>query len=360
MQNWGQRIDELCERQVAFALYHLPLSETLSFCMAADGAVSDTGTGFLMADFDGTTCLIPSELTIPPHIEEIRRFPLLAPAKISQPATKRADYANLFRRAKEELSSGTLRKIVLARTADVMTPCPVSPWSAFCAAVSEFSAQFTVLVHTPQYGTWLSSTPELLLRGRDEVWETMALAGTRPCSNLPWDDKNVREQAIVADYVRSTLNRTATNVEAKGVCNLNSGDIEHLCTVFSFRMAAKKLGELLAELPPTPAVSGYPVATARHYLREHPDIDRKLYAGYMGEWSPGSAQLFVSLRCMQIFIDRCRLYAGGGIMPDSDEASEWLETEAKGEAMRRVIAVCCQATERKERQEKLEMGFTRH
>ena len=53
----------------------------------------------------------------------------------------------------------------------------------------------------------------------------------------------------------------------------------------------------------------------------------------------GSTHLYVSLRCMNIESDRYRLYAGGGLLKDSTEEQEWLETEAKLETMRRCIAI---------------------
>ena len=80
-----------------------------------------------------------------------------------------------------------------------------------------------------------------------------------------------------------------------------------------------------------------PVADARTLLQEYPDIDRSCYAGYLGPWGHGAVQLYVSLRCMQIFPTFCRLYAGGGLMPDSDEEQEWQETENKMACMRQAI-----------------------
>jgi isochorismate synthase len=47
--------------------------------------------------------------------------------------------------------------------------------------------------------------------------------------------------------------------------------------------------------------------------------------------------LYVSLRCMQITNSLYRLYAGGGLLKDSVEEQEWMETEAKMETMRRVL-----------------------
>lgn len=339
MQNWGTVIDTLSTRRAAMVLYHLPNADDISFCMAADGSTRRQGEGFLVADFEGNEYVIPNELTSPPSREAAEAFPPLR-GTTPAPVVSRSEYACHFSRAKAELAAGRLAKVVLARTADVPLDAPLSPWRAFCAAVSAFPALFTVLVHTPMNGTWLCSTPELLLQGSGNKWETMALAGTRPCSDAPWDAKNTREQAVVADYVHSVLTRHADAVQQDEVCNLNSGSIEHRCTRFRFTMAAAQRAELLSELPPTPAVSGFPVAAARRYLNEQPDINRGLYAGYMGEWGQNSARLYVSLRCMQLFPDRCRLYAGGGIMPDSEEEAEWLETEAKCAAMRRVIDAC--------------------
>lgn len=56
------------------------------------------------------------------------------------------------------------------------------------------------LCHTPASGTWLGSTPEILLSGHGKEWHTVALAGTMPMQNevMPtdWDRKNREEQAM--------------------------------------------------------------------------------------------------------------------------------------------------------------------
>ena len=54
----------------------------------------------------------------------------------------------------------------------------------------------------------------------------------------------------------------------------------------------------------------------------------------------GETHLYVSLRCMQIAEDLCRLYAGGGILRESTEESEWRETKAKLAAMKQLLEEC--------------------
>lgn len=51
----------------------------------------------------------------------------------------------------------------------------------------------------------------------------------------------------------------------------------------------------------------------------------------------GATALYVTLRCMQLFKNHCRLYAGSGLLPDSSEPSEWQETETKLDTMRNLL-----------------------
>lgn len=290
--------------------------------------------GFLMATFEGTRLFIPAELDAPPHPTAWAEMQTLP----AEPATTREKYAALFQLYTSFIRSGSVRKIVLARTADLPVGAGFSACQAFLNACLQNPGAFKALVHTPQYGTWIFCTPEQLVTGSNSHWQTMALAGTRiPCT-LPWDAKNKREQALVTDFIRLVVSPLAEDLEEGRLENLRAGSIEHLCTRFKWKMPQERLLSLLEELPPTPAVCGAPVAQARQILMQHPDITRSCYAGYLGPWKQTEVQLYVSLRCMQIFQGMCRLYAGGGLMPDSEEEQEWQETENKMNCMRKVIS----------------------
>lgn len=332
----GNRIDALCHRECAFALYCLPGEEGPVFCMAADGrteASPISTNGFVVATFDGERLFIPSELDTPPAPDswaEMKGLP-------AEQATTREQYSVLFQLYTGFIHSGKVRKMVLARTADTPVADNFSVCGAFCAACRQNPDAFKALVHTPRYGTWLFCTPEQLLTGSGEHWQTMALAGTRTPNTLPWDAKNRREQALVTEFIRDVLSPLADKLEERPLENLRAGRIEHLCTRFKWKMPPDRVFRLLEELPPTPAVCGSPVVDARRLLQQYPDIDRSCYAGYLGPWGNGSVQFYAALRCMQVFPAFCRLYAGGGLMPDSDEEQEWQETENKMACMRQAI-----------------------
>jgi isochorismate synthase len=85
-------------------------------------------------------------------------------------------------------------------------------------------------------------------------------------------------------------------------------------------------------------VCGVPKQDAHRFILENESCHRDYYSGFSGPLNmDGETALFVSLRCMRIFGDRYRLYAGGGILPQSDEEMEWKETAAKMQAMLSLI-----------------------
>lgn len=337
MQNISpQQIDALCRRRCTFAWYALP-GEPPQFCMQKDGGISPgcEGEGFVLAKYDAPPSIIRPELTAPPSPCGYETLPPTTP---QEPETARAEYHRLFEQYTAQLhGENALRKLVLARTEDV----PAEHFSAalaFLTLCNTAPQAFNCLFHTPEGGTWLCSTPELLLRRQGDTWHTMALAGTRADASTPWDTKNLQEHALVTQHITSCLSPVASKIETDGPHTVTAGRmLEHLCTHISFRMPATHLPELLQTLPPTPAVSGFPTEAARAFIRNTPDIDRSYYAGYLGPINAQSIHLFVTLRCMQCFPSLCRLYAGGGLMPDSDVRAEWTETTLKMQAMRALI-----------------------
>jgi len=88
-------------------------------------------------------------------------------------------------------------------------------------------------------------------------------------------------------------------------------------------------GELVARLHPTPALGGSPRRAALDWLRRHEGLDRGLFGGLLGVLEPGGAELRVAIRGALLQGRNARLWAGAGLVPGSDPAREWEETEAK-------------------------------
>ena len=104
-----------------------------------------------------------------------------------------------------------------------------------------------------------------------------------------------------------------------------------MCTDFRFTLPAHTtVGEVLARLHPTPAVCGMPRQEALRTISQAEATPRRYYAGFSGPLHLlGETHLYVSQRCMAFSPRQAPLYAGGGLMPESQEAEEWDETQRK-------------------------------
>lgn len=252
----------------------------------------------------------------------------------------REAYHDDFSRFHRTFSATDIQKLVLARSSDIEHR-GARPVELFAMACRRYPDAFVTLFSAPQCGTWLVATPEVLLSREADEWHTMALAGTmRDAGSSPeWSEKNILEQAYVTQYIKECLDRYSDDVRMTAPYTISTGHLVHLRTDFSFTLAADAhVGDVLDSLHPTPAVCGLPKQQAYRFILENESCERGYYSGFSGPLNlNGETALFVSLRCMRIFGDRYRLYAGGGILPQSEEALEWEETAAKMQTMLSII-----------------------
>ncbi len=254
------------------------------------------------------------------------------------------DFANFH----SQLDSGVFRKIVLARCADEETSDAIPPLQLFHRACTLYPRMFIALVNTAKSGCWLTATPEILLEGKTEAWRTIALAGTMKLEGdqlngegetLRWSTKNIQEQRIVATYITECLEQFTGDFHEEGPRTVRAANLVHLRSDFTFSLPdSQHLGDLLHVLHPTPAVCGLPKREAFEFIIHNEHTPRRYYSGFMGMLDPeDETHLYVSLRCMNIKGNHYHLYAGGGLLKDSQEEQEWQETEAKLETMRRIL-----------------------
>lgn len=353
----------------ARALFRLPYAETYTVVEQATGKPEELSApeqldgreGFVVAPFAADSHE-PLLLLRPDRVETRRvQAETMVAGRMQQAADRqerdRRDYAESFSLCHAQLAAGRFDKLVLARTTVERMARRVPTEQLFLRACRLYPRTFVALVESERCGTWLAATPEILLSGENGRWRTMALAGTMRLTgcrlgfdNPPtpggtkghepdWDSKNRREQRIVADYIERTLRPLAADFSCGEAHTVRAGDVVHLRSDFSFRLASGVgAGAVVSALHPTPAVCGLPKADAYTFLLANEPSPRSYYSGFIGPWGiGGGTHLYVSLRCMSLCGDSCCLYAGVGLLPDSDEEAEWQETEAKMETMRRML-----------------------
>jgi len=249
-------------------------------------------------------------------------------------------YSTVYNTFHSALTNEELQKVVLSRTFDVEKKDTFSAGLSFQKACDIHKESFVFLSNTPETGAWMGISPELLVSEKNDVYKTVALAGTKMASTPNWDDKNRKEQQIVVDYMQQQIEKIGGDILRDGPFTAQAGKIEHLKTKFTFSLKEDySIGDLLELLHPSPAVCGFPKKEAFDFILENESYDRRYYSGFIGPLNVnGISRLYVNLRCMQIGDDILRLYAGGGMLLSSELKSEWEETENKLQTIISVIS----------------------
>ncbi|MBL7811339.1 MAG: chorismate-binding protein [Bacteroidetes bacterium] len=316
----------------AIAIYRLPSQEMVSGLrgQARSGYASGLQAEcFYLQPWDsvseplfisGESCSNPAELR--EWVTRIRQSPFPGAQCMDH-----GEFKQFVGMAVDCISQGEFQKVVTSR-------CKTEPgstrlWESFEETCRRYPAAFVSLVHIPGIITWIGATPEVLLKGGNGSWSTMALAGTLRTPDQNWTEKERSEQAIITQFLNETLIASgATGISISARETIQAGPVAHLLNLIEFRSEAT-WHELTAKLHPTPAVSGYPIAAACNWIGNHEKLDRSFFSGWLGPVRGDRADIFVNLRCAAIYSDARVYYAGCGINAQSDAESEWLETEAK-------------------------------
>ena len=241
---------------------------------------------------------------------------------------------------------GRVDKVVLARRVDLEADRAVDVAATLRRLVAS-AAESTVFAIARGDAVFLGATPERLVRtaGRDAT--TAAIAGSAPrgadvseddalAAGLLASEKEREEHAVVVRMLRDSLAPLCDALEiAPSPRVIRLRTVQHLCTDFTARLSDRSgILSLVGVLHPTPAVGGQPRGTALDLIRDQEGIDRGWYAAPLG-WvdRDGDGEFVVALRSGVVRGHRAALFAGCGIVADSDPGREWDESRMKLRAL---------------------------
>jgi isochorismate synthase len=280
----------------------------------------------------------------------------LSPATVRAPAARRLTVTSVRNQvawtaavgsAAARLRSGEAEKVVLAREVIARGDGVVSAGMVVRALRAAYPSCFTYLVTGADGTAFAGASPELLIRRSGSRAFSQPMAGSvargasdaedeRLARQLEKSAKDAVEHRVVSSFVVEALQPFSSAVAAPPPEVVRFTNIQHLATNVSadLKQPPADVLELAAALHPTPAVGGWPREAAQRMIEELEGMDRGWYAGGVG-WidGRGDGELAVALRCGLLWEDGARLYAGVGVMPDSDPARELDETELKLKAL---------------------------
>jgi menaquinone-specific isochorismate synthase len=267
-----------------------------------------------------------------------------SPARFTVEASRDPqEWCDLVRDATKAIADGPLHKVVLAREIVVTADRPIRP----STVVARLRATYPGCMIFSIDGL-VGASPELLVSRAGDIVRSHPMAGTAPRGGDPTADsrlaagllasaKDRHEHQITIDMVHDTLLPWCSYLDYEAEPSIVAvANVQHLATLVEGRLSSPppSVLDLVVALHPTPAVGGWPRDLALAFIAEHEGMDRRRYAGAAG-WvdGRGNGAWSVAIRSAEVDGTVARLYAGNGIVADSDPATELAETRNKLQAM---------------------------
>lgn len=257
--------------------------------------------------------------------------------------TDRAAWTASVEAAIERIRDGHLRKVVLAQAMEADLAASF-PRAATLERLAEKYPDCHRYCFEPNGGdaTFFGATPERLVSLRGRTVETDALAGTTGRGETPAEDewlaeelladpKNRHEHDLVAETIRQQLEPYAASISPGERRVRRLATVQHLHTPITAELDTDRhVLELVEALHPTPAVGGLPPAQALETIHETEPFDRGWYAAPVG-WidAAGNGAFAVAIRSAVAEPERATLFAGVGLVADSNPDQEWDEIQLK-------------------------------
>lgn len=259
---------------------------------------------------------------------------------VSEPST--GDWRGEVAEAIAEIKQGTIEKVVLGRSVLLQAESGPDPFD-LVALLGAAYPQCYAFGWQVGDAAFVGASPELLLERAGPSVALNPLAGSAPRGEGEDEDRRLAEELIAsakdqeehAIVVRDIAERLEPFTESLTIPEHPSlrrvASVQHLSTHVAATLRSDVgVLELLDVLHPTPAVGGAPRTEAMQFISRAEGLDRGWYTGGIG-WvtARGDGRLALALRCGLLRNEVARLYAGAGIVADSDPEAELTETRLK-------------------------------
>ncbi|WP_431804426.1 isochorismate synthase [Halobacillus andaensis] len=278
------------------------------------------------------------------------REELNLPTRVNREDLQPVDWKKTVEGATEDIKDKALEKVVLAREVRVKFSQDVE-LAAVIQKLCETQMNSYVFAIESGGDYFVGATPERLAKVDNQKLVSTCLAGTVQRGHYPEQDrqlgdallndpKNRQEHEFVVQMIREAVEACCFNVEIPDepvVYPLRN--LQHLYTPVTATLEkGYTLLDVVARLHPTPAIGGLPQQKSVDYIRKNEQLNRGWYAGPLG-WFDGknNGEFAVAIRSALIQKNEASLFAGCGVVEDSDPEAEFEETGVKLKPMLSVL-----------------------
>jgi anthranilate synthase component 1 len=271
--------------------------------------------------------------------------------------TARRDFLAAVDTAKQHIVDGDIFQVVISQAFD--QECTAHPIDVYRVLRSLNPSPYMYLLSlesTAGDPYWIvGSSPEALVKVQNGRVFTHPIAGSKPrgatpesdsdyADELAQDPKERAEHLMLVDLARNDLLKvcSAGSVEVTEFMRIERfSHIMHLVSsVEGDLLPGKSAIDVFAATFPAGTLSGAPKPRALQIIDALEPTQRGVYGGVVGYFGfAGDADLAIAIRTATITDGMARVQAGGGLVADSDPASEYQESENKAAAPLRAVAV---------------------
>ena len=270
----------------------------------------------------------------------------LPPQPEPQSNLTKAEFMAMVDRMKDYIAAGDAFQVVPSQRFTV--PFALPPFALYRALRRINPAPFLFFLDFGGFAV-VGSSPEVLVRLRDNTVTLRPLAGTRPRGATPEEDR-----ALEADLLSDPKERA----EHLMLLDLGRNDVGRVSALGSVRvtesfaverfshvmhMSSTVVGQLRPGLDALDAlIGGFPAGTltgapkirAMEIIEELEPTRRGIYAGCIGYFAAnGTMDTCIGLRTAVVKDGTMHVQAGGGVVADSTAEGEWEETRQKSRAL---------------------------
>jgi len=243
----------------------------------------------------------------------------------------------------QRIRHGELDKVVLARARKMRSAYSIDPINVLIQLERNYPDCYRFLFEPIPDHAFYGATPELLAEVTGSKLRTIALAGSIRRGNSPEEDEALGQQllatpkeryehAFVVDTIEENLRSLVSKLTIApepGLCRLSN--IQHIQTIIEAELATGcSILPVVGALHPTPALGGRPRKIALDMIDESEPISRGWYGSPIGWLDHQRNGMFaVAIRSAVSVANESMLFAGAGIVADSEPDKEWRETQLK-------------------------------
>lgn len=285
------------------------------------------------------------------HIAQVEEFgPMAKPEVMAIEEIGKDRYMNTVAGVTKKIKAGDAEKVVIARSIKLHFENDVSSVTALHHISNEQQESYHFGLQKED-SLFFGATPERLIEIENGRAYSACVAGSirRGKSaiedrmlgeDLLNDRKNREEHQYVVNMITHVFDTYCTDITIPKMPKLMKiRDIQHLFTPVEGQLdQGIDIFSLVKALHPTPALGGVPTDVSLEMIRHEEGMNRGYYAAPIG-WTDtaGNGEFAVAIRSGLLKNNQAYLYAGGGIVADSEPNEEYEETWVKFRPVMRAL-----------------------